>query len=66
MSALIVRDDPQLRKIENAIAMIERGPAARRRQLASLLSALENERAEILRYSSHRCVTPTRSAQPVA
>lgn len=51
MPALIALDDLQLRRLETAIMRIESGPLAKRRKLSCLLSALESERAELLRFN---------------
>ncbi len=53
MRTLIARDDGQLRRLESAIAALEARPPAERRRTHLLLQALENERAELLRYSPH-------------
>lgn len=47
MSELIVRENPQLRRIERAIADLEARPAAERLRKQTLLTALYAERAEI-------------------
>jgi hypothetical protein len=47
MAALIVRENPQLRRIERAIAALEAGPAMERMRKQTLLAALYTERAEI-------------------
>jgi hypothetical protein len=49
MAALIVRENPQLRRIERAIAEFEARPAAEKMRKQILLSALHTERAEIVR-----------------
>ena len=48
MAALIVRDNPQLRRVERAIAELEARPAAEQMRKQVLLSALHRERAEIV------------------
>jgi hypothetical protein len=47
MAALIVRENPQLRRIERAIAALEARPATERMRKQTLLAALYTERAEI-------------------
>jgi len=51
MKVLICNDDGQLRRIEGAIAAIESALPCRRQSKLSLLTALEAERAELLKYS---------------
>lgn len=51
MKVLICNDDGQLRRIEGAIAAIESALPCRRQGKLSLLTALEAERAELLKYS---------------
>ncbi len=53
MPTLIAPDDAQLRRLENAIAALAARPPAERRRAQLLLRALENERAELLRFSPH-------------
>ncbi len=48
MAALIVRDNPQLRRIERAIAELEARPAAEQMRKQTLLAALYRERDEIV------------------
>ena len=48
MAALIVRENPQLRRIERAIAELEARPAVEQMRKRSLLTALYSERAEIV------------------
>ncbi len=48
MAALIVRDNPQLRRIERAIAEFEARPAAERMRKQTLLAALHEERDAIV------------------
>jgi hypothetical protein len=48
MAALIVRENPQLRRIERAIAELEARPAPEQLRLRSLLTALYCERADIV------------------
>ena len=47
MSALIVKGNPQLRRIERAIAEFKARPAAEQMRKQTLLTALYAERAEI-------------------
>ncbi|HEX7969564.1 MAG TPA: hypothetical protein VF502_15185 [Stellaceae bacterium] len=54
MAALIVWDNPQLRRVERAIAEFEARPAAERMRKQLLLSALHRERAEIVSAYSPR------------
>jgi len=49
MRELIVRDDRELRRIESAIAMIERASASDKLRRHCLLMALKAERDELLR-----------------
>jgi hypothetical protein len=49
MKELILRDDRELRRIETAIAAMERAPASERLRRHCLLAALEAERDELLR-----------------
>ena len=49
MAPLIVRENPQLRRIERAIAELEARPAAEQMRKQTLLTALYTERAEIVR-----------------
>lgn len=51
MRTLIARDDGQLRRLESAIAALAARPPAERNRMSMLLSALESERAELLRQS---------------
>lgn len=46
---LVVRIDPQLRRLERSIAELEAQPPNERARKAWLLSALHNERAELLK-----------------
>ena len=46
--ALIVRENPQLRRIERAIAELEARPATEQMRRQSLLTALYCEREEIV------------------
>ncbi len=48
MAALIVRDNPQLRRIERAIAELEAKPAVEQMRKQTLLAALYRERDEIV------------------
>jgi hypothetical protein len=48
MAALIVRENPQLRRIERAIAEFEARPAPEKMRKKMLLTALHLERAEIV------------------
>jgi hypothetical protein len=48
-TALIVKENPQLRRIERAIAELEARPAPEKMRKRSLLTALYCERAEIAR-----------------
>ncbi len=52
MSALIARDDGQLRRVERGIAQFKGRPAAEQRKMACLLAALHSERAALLRYDA--------------
>lgn len=52
MRALVALDDVQLRRIDSAIARIESRPPAEQRKLSCLLTALQSEKAELLRCSS--------------
>lgn len=54
MRAIIVREDPQLDRIERALAQFGQYSEAERRRKACMLTALEEERAEILRYMPKR------------
>ena len=47
MSELIVRENPQLRRLERTIAELEARPAAERLRKQTLLMALYSERDEI-------------------
>ena len=49
MRVLIVHDDGQLRRIENAIAAIEARLPAERNRMDLLLAALKAEKREVLR-----------------
>ena len=51
MRTLVARDDGQLNRVEAAIAGLKARPPAERNRLTMLLSALESEKAEILRHS---------------
>lgn len=48
MAELIVRENPQLRRIERTIAELEARPAAEKMRKQMLLTALYAERAEIM------------------
>ncbi|HKW53762.1 MAG TPA: hypothetical protein VJO12_08730 [Stellaceae bacterium] len=48
MVVLIVRENPQLRRLERAIAELEAQPPAERLRKKTLLVALQAERAAIL------------------
>ena len=48
MAVLIVRENPQLRRIERAIAELEAQPHAEQLRKKTLLVALQTERAAIL------------------
>ncbi len=48
MAALIVRENPELRRLERAIAELEARPAAEQLRKQSLLTALYAEREEIV------------------
>jgi hypothetical protein len=48
MAELIVRENPQLRRIERAIAEFQARPAAEQMRKQGLLTALYTERAEIV------------------
>jgi hypothetical protein len=54
MRVLIGRDDGQLRKLETAIAAFHARPHAERDRFDALITALEEERSEILRSCTHR------------
>ena len=66
MPALIALDDLQLRRLETAITRIESGPPAKRRKLSCLLSALESERAELLRFNRRARFAQTPRPDPRA
>jgi hypothetical protein len=51
MRVLICNDDRELKRIDAAIAAIEAAPPRHRQGKLLLLSALESERAELLRYT---------------
>jgi hypothetical protein len=48
MAVLIVRENPQLRRVERAIAELEAQPEAEQLRKRTLLSALQAERTAIL------------------
>ena len=54
MRAIVALDQEQLRRIEEAIARVEQRPFADRQKAVCLLTALRNEREEILRYHPRR------------
>lgn len=52
LRALAAPDDDQLHRVESAIARIEGRPPSEQLKIASLLTALLNERAVLRRYSA--------------
>ena len=54
MRVLVVRDDGQLRRIDNAIAEIEARRPGERNRMTGLLAALEAEKQELLRCNTRR------------
>jgi hypothetical protein len=54
MRVLIARDDGQLQKLESAIADFNSRSQAERDRFSALVAALEEERDQIRRVSSHR------------
>jgi hypothetical protein len=51
MKVLICKEDRELKRIESAIAAIQSAPPQLRRGKMLLLSALQSERVELMRYS---------------